>query len=83
MQPIVTMSKKKKENSKRKLTYEKLYEADNDCNYIAFCIDDGVCPYGIKELMNKVRLQAIKDTLEYLNTDNPLPTIDEIDESSI
>jgi hypothetical protein len=37
-----------------------------ECRYIAFCTDDGVCPYSIKELMKKVRLQAIKDILELI-----------------
>jgi hypothetical protein len=37
-----------------------------ECRYIAYCTEDGVCPYGMRELMKKVRLQAIKDTLELI-----------------
>jgi hypothetical protein len=59
-----------KKRKGRKLTYEKIYDTHNDCNYVAYCIADGICPYDIKELMRKVRNQAIKDTVELINMEN-------------
>lgn len=47
-----------------------------ECYYLAYCTDDGVCPYDIRDLMKKVRLQAIKDTLELIRLENKsLPSI--------
>ncbi len=47
-----------------------------DCRYVAYCTEDGVCPYGIRELMKKVRLQAIRDTLELIKMEKgEIPTI--------
>lgn len=51
------------------------------CRYLAYCTNDGVCPYDIRDLMKKVRLQAIKDTLELIKLENgacPSVQIDDI-----
>ena len=48
----------------------------SECRYVAFCTDDGVCPYSIRELMKKVRLQAVKDILELIKMEKgEYPTI--------
>lgn len=52
-----------------------------ECRYLAYCTDDGVCPYGMRDLMKKVRVQAIKDTLELIKLENgacPSVQIDEM-----
>lgn len=49
---------------------------------MAYCTDDGVCPYDIRDLMKKVRVQAIKDTLELIKLESgacPSVQIDDIE----
>jgi hypothetical protein len=67
------MSTKKKTNSTRELTYEKLYDTQHVGKCIAYCTDDGICPYSIKELMHKVRQQAIRDTIDYIEYADTTP----------
>ena len=43
---------------------------DSECSYVAYCTEDGVCPYDISNLMKKVQLQAIKDTVELIKSEN-------------
>lgn len=51
-----------------------------ECRYVAYCTEDGVCPYNISDLMKKGRLQAIKDTLELIKLEKgDCPTI-QVDE---
>lgn len=51
-------------------------EEPSECRYVAFCTGDGVCPYDVQKLLKKVRLQAIKDTLELIRMEKrDVPTI--------
>jgi hypothetical protein len=59
----------------------KEYVEASECQYVAYCTEDGVCPYNISDLMKKGRLQAIKDTLELIKLEKgECPTIQIEDE---
>jgi len=55
---------------------KKTPEQEEECRYVAHCTEDGVCPYNVHELMKKVRLQAVKDTLKLIKLEKgEYPTI--------